>query len=133
MGIAGLSTYSQREYKIRPSLPTDGVKYFGVCRCLPGVKDGTWEYLATVEVPAGTRAPEGLKEVDIPRGEYLVGDVASLKEIGAAWQTVPKAAAELKGYGTYCGPSGCECAQHPPLSCMRATSRRPEGSRSTFL
>lgn len=94
-------------------LPTEGVRYFGVCRCLPGVKDGTWEYLATIQVPAGTKAPAGLKEVDIPRGAYLVGEVASLKEIGAAWQSLPKTAAEMKDYGTYCGPAGCECAQHP--------------------
>lgn len=91
----------------------EGKHYFGICRCIPGPTDGTWEYIAAAEVAADERAPEGLVEVAIPGGEYVVTDVASLKEIGEGWKASRHAVEALAGYEPFCGRNGCACATHP--------------------
>ena len=82
---------------------------FGVCRCLPGVTDGSFEYLALLEAETGVAVPAGMMELALPRGPYLVIDVPQLSEVGAAWRSVPSALEGLKGYEPMCGPKGCGC------------------------
>ncbi|MGE5489178.1 MAG: GyrI-like domain-containing protein [bacterium] len=86
---------------------------FGVCRCVPGAKDGTFEYIAAVEADANSPVPEGMMEVEIPRGDYAVISVPNLSEIMQGWQSAAAAVAAAPEWEAYCGPAGCECATHP--------------------
>lgn len=95
------------------SLPRLDGTAFGFCRCVPGKTDGTFEYVASIAVPTDAKVPAGMIEVSVPRCDYAVFDVAGLKDIGQAWQNVPKAMAALDKWDPYCGPKGCECATHP--------------------
>jgi Uncharacterized protein conserved in bacteria len=86
---------------------------FGVCRCIPGKTDGTFEYVAAVEAKAAAAVPEGMTAVDIPKADYVVIPVATLAEIRQAWGAVPEKLAGLSDWTPYCGPNGCECSTHP--------------------
>lgn len=86
---------------------------FGICRCVPGAKDGTFEYVAAVEAKLGAAPPEGMVAVDIPRGDYVVIPVSGLGEVRQAWSTVPEKLSRFTEWEPYCGPGGCECATHP--------------------
>jgi predicted transcriptional regulator YdeE len=92
--------------------PEGGVA-FGVCRCVPGATDGTFEYVALLEATAEAAVPAGMIAIDIPRGHYMVFAVTSYAELGAAWRKVPDALAAHPEWQPYCGPDGCECATHP--------------------
>jgi predicted transcriptional regulator YdeE len=86
---------------------------FGICRCIPGKTDGTFEYVAAVEARAGAPVPEGMVAVEIPRADYAVVPVAGLPEVRQAWAKVPEQVGGLAGWTPFCGPAGCECATHP--------------------
>ncbi len=86
---------------------------FGICRCVPGATDGTFEYVAAVEAAPGAAVPEGMVAVEIPKCEYAVIPVAGLSEIRQAWSVVPAKLAEAPDREAFCGPAGCECATHP--------------------
>lgn len=87
--------------------------YFGICRCIPGATDGTWEYVAAVEAKADAAVPAGMVAIQIPACEYAVFAVKSLTEIGAAWPAATKVAGEMEGFEPCCGAKGCQCATHP--------------------
>lgn len=86
---------------------------FGVCRCVPGLTDGTFEYIAAIEAGANSPVPEGMMELEIPRGDYAVFPVPNLSEIKQGWQSAAQAVAAAREWEAYCGPAGCECATHP--------------------
>ena len=86
---------------------------FGVCRCVPGFTDGTFEYIAAVEANADAPEPEGMMAVEIPHGEYAEFPVPHLSEIKHAWRSAAEALGASADWEAYCGPAGCECAAHP--------------------
>lgn len=86
---------------------------FGICRCIPGVTDGSFEYIAAAEATADSDVPAGMMELVIPRCHYAIMQVNSLAEIGEAWRQVQSGAGQQPGWEPYCGPKGCECASHP--------------------
>lgn len=90
---------------------TDDGRYFGLCRCIPGATDGTWEYVPAAESSA--KVPQGMVEVNIPECEYASIEVQGLEKVKDAWGAVHRGAAKLPGYETWCGEKGCECATHP--------------------
>jgi predicted transcriptional regulator YdeE len=85
----------------------------GICRCVPGATDGSFEYIAAFEATADAPIPAGMIEVHLPRCDYAVFEVASLAEVGAAWRGVPAAMAAQHDWEPYCGSNGCQCATHP--------------------
>ncbi len=92
------------------AMPEGGAAY-GVCRCIPGATDGSFEYMALVEATEGSPVPEGMVEHRIPGCRYAVFEVAGLSEIGASWQ---KASAEVEAnpeWEAYCSAKGCSCAE----------------------
>jgi len=86
---------------------------FGVCRCVPGLTDGTFEYIAAVEASADAPIPEGMTAVDIPKCDYAVFDVPHVAEIKQTWTRAADALGLSEEWEPYCGPRGCECATHP--------------------
>ncbi len=95
------------------SMPPDSAA-FGICRCIPGVKDGSYEYIAAFQATDAGPVPEGMTEVQIPRGEYLVhrfhSDDGYLKG-GQAAVAALNADPSWKGFCN--GPDDCQCAAHP--------------------
>jgi predicted transcriptional regulator YdeE len=87
---------------------------FGICRCLPGVTDGSFEYIAAFQARPDAPVPEGMMGVDIPRGEYLVHKFDSAQGYQQAWQEAAGAVAADAEWTGYCnGPDDCQCATHP--------------------
>ncbi len=86
---------------------------FGICRCVPGMTDGTFEYIGAMEAKAGAAAPDGMVAAEIPRADYVVIPVAGLSEVRQAWGKIPELLAGLTEWTPLCGPEGCECATHP--------------------
>jgi predicted transcriptional regulator YdeE len=92
--------------------PEKGVA-FGICRCVPGKTDGTFEYIALFEASAGAPVPDGMVAVHIPRANYAVFPAKSYSELGAIWKSVPTSLAANPKWEPYCGAKGCRCATHP--------------------
>jgi predicted transcriptional regulator YdeE len=86
---------------------------FGVCRCIPGATDGSFEYLALLEATADSPVPDGMMALDIPAASYAVFRAPSLGELGQTWASVPQAMAAQTAWKPYCGADGCRCATHP--------------------
>lgn len=86
---------------------------FGVCRCVPGATDGSFEYLALLEATAAAAVPAGMVSVDIPRAHYAVFQAPSLAALGATWRQASETIAAQATWKPYCGPQGCQCAAHP--------------------
>lgn len=92
----------------------EGASAFGVCRCLPGVKDGSFEYVAAFEAKADAPAPEGMMPLDIPQGDYFVHRFESVQECKKAWQEAAGTLAADTQWTNYCnGPDDCQCEAHP--------------------
>jgi predicted transcriptional regulator YdeE len=103
---------------------------FGICRCIPGKTDGTFEYVAAVEANAEAAVPDGMVAVEIPKSDYVVIPVSGLGEVRQAWGKVPEKLAGLTGWSPFCGPAGCECASHP---CFEYYPPEFEGNGPLFL
>ena len=86
---------------------------FGLCRCLPGVTDGSIEYIAGVIAAPDAPIPPGMVEAYIPRATYVVFPLIGLDQIMPTWQAVPAWMAEHPEWQGYCGPQGCDCAAYP--------------------
>ncbi len=94
--------------------PLEGAPCYGVCRCVEGVTNGKYEYIAAVEATADAAIPEGMIECTIPEADYLIITVPGLENIKKAWEYVYNtwfpANPEWRGY---CDDQGCECTSYP--------------------
>ena len=93
--------------------PGPGAVALGLCRCRPGVTDGSFEYIAALQAADDAQVPEGMLEVTIPRCRYVVVPVRNLSEIHQAWDYSHRLFADHPEWVGYCGPQGCDCATHP--------------------
>lgn len=93
-------------------LDTAGTGSFGFCRCIPGATDGSFEYVAAVAVNPGAVVPPGMIAIDVPAGDYAVGDVARIADVRSRWEQLANAVT-ASDWTPYCGPQGCDCAFHP--------------------
>ena len=91
---------------------TEGVA-FGICRCIPGKTDGSFEYIAGCSVTATTPVPSGMIEIQIPQGQYMILPVPTLSQIGNAWCYSHEWFDKHPEWDAYCGPNGCDCVTHP--------------------
>lgn len=91
----------------------DQAAAFGVCRCVPGAADGSFEYLALLEATADASIPAGMVAVDLPQSHYAVFEVPGLDAISTVWGQASQAIADQEVWKPYCGPAGCQCATHP--------------------
>lgn len=92
----------------------DGVHFcFGICRCIPGATDGSFEYIAAVPVTQDAPVPDGMVDASIPFGEYLAIPVRDLSEIHQAWCHSGDWFSDHPEWTGYCNEEGCDCAQHP--------------------
>lgn len=94
----------------RPEGPSGA---FGVCRCLPGVTDGSFEYIAAFQASEDASVPEGMVAVEVPKGLYAAFEVPSLAQIGQAWHAAPCWFEKSEKWEGRCGPGGCECDEYP--------------------
>ena len=90
-----------------------GCMMFGVCRCIPGATDGTFEYVAMMEATADAPVPAGMVEIVLPRCTYAAFAVESYAKFHEAWVGSREALLGQKEWKKFCGPDGCECATHP--------------------
>ncbi|MGE5532587.1 MAG: GyrI-like domain-containing protein, partial [Bacteroidota bacterium] len=87
---------------------------YGLCRCIPGATDGTFEYIAAVPAAADAPIPEGMIEALIPAGTYLVFPVAGLDKLPEVWNASHEWMGAHPEWKSYCtGPEDCDCANHP--------------------
>ena len=86
---------------------------FGICRCVPGVTDGSFEYIAACGVDETQSVPEGMIELRLAQSQYLVITVPELAQIGAAWAYPVTWLSDHPEWEPYCGPNGCQCPTHP--------------------
>lgn len=94
--------------------PKDLALSFGICRCIPGKTDGTFEYIAARSASPEALVPSGMMEVQIPHGTYAIFPVRNLSEIFQAWNATPGWFSAHPEWQAYCGPGvTCECATHP--------------------
>lgn len=104
---------------------------FGLCRCIPGATDGSFEYIAAVPAADDAEIPEGMIEVQIPRCSYIVFPVRNLGELSQTWNATQGWFAAQSEWETYCGPTqGCDCANHPFFELYPAEFN---GSNEMFL
>lgn len=90
-----------------------GAGAFGVCRCLPGVRDGSFEYIAAFAALADAPVPEGMMAIDIPEGDYLVHRFENVRESMKEWGEAARQLAADTEWTGFCGGERCECATHP--------------------
>lgn len=90
-----------------------GRGFFGFCRCIPGLSDGTFSYIAAMQPRAGVALDQGMERVSVPQGVYAVFGVEDLADTKDAWARASQAIAGLEHWKPYCGADGCECATHP--------------------
>jgi predicted transcriptional regulator YdeE len=93
--------------------PEIGEFSVGLCRCLPDVGVGVFEYIAGVPVSADAPIPDGMAETTIPRADYVVFPVASLANLSPVWEQVDPWLAAHPEWEGYCTPKGCDCAHFP--------------------
>lgn len=86
---------------------------FGLCRCLPGVTDGSFEYIAAAPAAAEAPIPAGMIEAQIPAGTYAVFTVPSLNEVGDIWGAAMTWLGEQANWRGFCDETVCDCAHHP--------------------
>jgi predicted transcriptional regulator YdeE len=92
----------------------EGGGAFGVCRCIPGNTDGSFEYVAAFEALPDAPVPGGMVAVDIPAGEYFVRRFEHVPDYMSAWKEAAGALAVDPEWDGYCkGSSDCQCAAHP--------------------
>ena len=95
----------------------------GLCRCLPGVSDGSFEYIAAAPATADAPIPAGMVEAQLA-ATYVVFPVAGLSAIMQAWgQFGPWLEAHPEWDGC-CTPTGCDCATHPGFELYPSTFGR---------
>lgn len=101
-----------RAREIKP--PAGPYGAYGICRCLPGVSDGSFEYFASFEASEDAPVPQGMHEVKLPRSLYAAFKVNSLAEIHSAWQALQNWLGSSQEWQGYCtGPDDCDCAHYP--------------------
>ena len=93
--------------------PPNGGAAFGICRCIPGATDGSFEYIAAVETAPEAPVPAGMVAVDIPACQYAAFPVESLEQIKTVWEGTGAWFEANPGFEPFCGPNGCDCANHP--------------------
>jgi predicted transcriptional regulator YdeE len=86
---------------------------FGLCRCLPGVTDGSFEYIAAAPASADAPIPDGMVDVQIAACTYVVFPVESLSAIMHAFEQSCSWLESHPEWEAYCSPAGCDCATHP--------------------
>jgi predicted transcriptional regulator YdeE len=88
----------------------------GLCRCVPGVTDGSFEYVAASPATADAPIPDGMIEARISACKHAVFTVNGLAEIMAGWEQVGKWLASQSEWATYCTVAEggeCDCVNHP--------------------
>jgi predicted transcriptional regulator YdeE len=86
--------------------------YVGICRCIPGVTDGTFEYIAAMSAEVDAIVPAGMVAVTLAAGTYAVFST-NLATVSQDWD---KAMAWLQvhpEWKAYCDGQECDCATHP--------------------
>lgn len=89
---------------------------FGLCRCLPGATDGSFEYIAALPATPDAPIPAGMVEARIAGGSYVAFPVASLAELMPAWGQLGAWLAAHPEWQAYCGDpvaKTCDCENHP--------------------
>lgn len=98
--------------EIKPS-EGDEIKSFGLCCCIPGVTDGTFQYIAGRAAAKDAPVPEGMMEIAIPEGKYVSFRVASLAEISQAWSASGEWFEAHPEWEGFCNKDKCDCLGHP--------------------
>ncbi len=93
--------------------PSEGADFLvGMVRCIPGVTDGSFQYIAARPAKPDAAIPSGMIEALIAAGTYAVFPINGLAELGPGWG---RAIAWLEAHPewlTYCNKDGCDCANH---------------------
>ncbi len=85
----------------------------GLCRCIPGATDGSFEYLAALPAAADAPVPPGMMEAFIPAATYAAFPVESLQVLMDRWGQASAWVAAHPEWQAYCGAAGCDCARYP--------------------
>ncbi len=96
--------------------PPGGQLCFGLCRCLTGATDGSFEYIAAIAATPDAPIPDGMVEANIGAGTYAAFTVKSLNELkqafGEAYAWI-KTHSEWENLCDYLHTGKCECTTYP--------------------
>jgi predicted transcriptional regulator YdeE len=105
--------FIHRVKEIQPSQGAEAGLAFGICRCVPGKIDGSFEYIAAITAAPDASIPEGMMEVQLLQSPYVIFTVRNLTEIGKVWEYAQKWFAANPQWEGYCTPKGCDCVHYP--------------------
>lgn len=91
----------------------DEQKSFGLCCCLPGATDGSFQYIAGRPATQDAPVPDGMIEFNIPAGTYVVFRASGLDEIGKTWEESGKWLEAHPEWEGFCNKEKCDCIGHP--------------------
>ena len=92
---------------------------FGICRCLPDVRDGSFEYFAAIAVTDDSPIPEGMSESFVPEGTYAIFPT-TLPDLFKSWGATQAWLAANPQWEAFCdGATRCDCANHPCFELYR--------------
>ncbi len=102
--------------------PAEGADFLvGICRCLPGVTDGSFEYIAARPAKPEAVIPDGMIEATINTSAFAVFSVAGLSELSSAWGQAMAWLEAHPEWQTYCNKDACDCANHASFELYPAT------------
>jgi predicted transcriptional regulator YdeE len=101
----------------------------GVCRCVAGSTDGTFEYIALIEATETAKVPPGMVEVKVPACDYAAFGVSRYAELGEAWHKAPAALAAQTEWKPYCDKEGCRCGEFPSFEFYPS----PDGTAAVYI
>lgn len=126
-GEAGFITRSKEV----DAISGDG-RSFGLCRCIPGVTDGSFEYIAAVPVADNAPVPAGMVETTIGAGTYVIFPVPSLNELTQVWESTWDWLQSHPEWDSRCNQNHCECAEYPSFE-MYPADFTPDGKLYLYL
>jgi AraC family transcriptional regulator len=102
--------------------PPNSSLAFGLCRCLPGVTDGGFEYVAAFPATADAPVPDGMVEARIGASTYLAFPAENIEVLPGTFGAAMKWLEAHPEWDTYChGPDDCRCGDYPWFEMYPAT------------
>lgn len=104
----------------------------GMCRCVPGVADGSFEYIAARPAGPDASVPKGMIEAPIAGGTYAVFPVAGLDDLMRGWNATREWLEAHPEWDSYCNEQSCDCANHPSFE-LYPPGFTPEGELFIYI
>ena len=93
--------------------PSNRQETFGICRCIEGATDGSFEYIAGLAAAPEADVPQGMMSLVLPQFQYAVFEATSLEALPGAYERMHEWVGGNTEWDAMCGPKGCACTTYP--------------------